>query len=180
LEIIKSDRISILPIANKSKKIILDTYLNNILIAKNKIAYRSVIDKSFQDKLFSNDKKLLSCYSNFSENIFSKWELQKFFNSDLIDKELVRIERFFTQYKSSLFTIETQKDGKNKRIRKSSKLSTLVKLMVKNLYFKDYYVEDINKLINSNKFFITNKSRIEQLVISIFNRYKYPIITLLI
>ena len=45
--------------------------------------------------------------------------------------------------------------------------------MVKNLYFKDYYIEEIDKLFDSNKFFISNKIRIEKLVNNIFSRYKY-------
>jgi len=63
---------------------------------------------AFQDLLFSNDKKLLNYYVNFSNPVFTGWELQKFVNSDLIDKELNRIEKFFIQYKASLFTFETQ------------------------------------------------------------------------
>ena len=108
MQTIVSDRITILPILNKSKKLILDTYLNNLLIAKNRISTQSIIDSSFQDLLFSNDKKLLNYYVNFSNPVFTGWELQKFVNSDLIDKELSRIEKFFIQYKASLFTFEKQ------------------------------------------------------------------------
>ena len=108
MQTIVSDRITILPILNKSKKLILDTYLNNLLIAKNRISTQSIIDSSFQDLLFSNDlltecnkqfiackKKLLNYYVNFPNPIFTGWELQKFVNSDLIEKELSRIEKFF-------------------------------------------------------------------------------------
>ncbi len=121
MQTIVSDRITILPILNKSKKLILDTYLNNLLIAKNRISTQSIIDSSFQDLLFSNDlltecnkqfiackKKLLNYYVNFSNPVFTGWELQKFVNSDLIEKELNRIEKFFIQYKASLFTFEKQ------------------------------------------------------------------------
>ncbi len=108
MQTIVSDRITILPILNKSKKLILDTYLNNLLIAKNRISTQSIIDSSFQDLLFSNDKKLLNYYVNFHNSVFTGWELQKFVNSDLIDKELNRIEQFFIQYKASLFTFEKQ------------------------------------------------------------------------
>ena len=108
MQTIISDRITILPILNKSKQLILDTYLNNLLIAKNKISTQSIIDSSFQDLLFSNHKKLLNYYVNFSNPVFTGWELQKFVNSDLIDKELNRIEKFFIQYKASLFTFEKQ------------------------------------------------------------------------
>ena len=163
MKTIVSDRITILPILNKSKQLILDTYLNNLLIAKNKISTQSIIDSSFQDLLFSNDKKLLNYYVNFSNPIFTGWELQKFVNSDLIDKELNRIEQFFIQYKASLFTFEKQnrankqslqeKNGKIKRIRKLSKLATLVKLMVKNHYYKGYYDDKIKELINLNPFY---------------------------
>ena len=101
MQTIVSDRITILPILNKSKKIILDTYLNNLLIAKNRISTQSIIDSSFQDLLFSNDlltecnkqfiackKKLLNYYVNFPNPIFTGWELQKFINSDLIGESI--------------------------------------------------------------------------------------------
>ena len=55
----------------------------------------------------------MNYYVNFPNPVFTGWELQKFVNSDLIDKELNRIEKFFIQYKASLFTFEKQK-----RIRK--------------------------------------------------------------
>ena len=196
MQTIVSDRITILPILNKSKQLILDTYLNNLLIAKNRISTQSIIDSSFQDLLFSNDKKLLNYYVNFHNPVFTGWELQKFVNSDLIDKELNRIEKFFIQYKASLFTFEKQhrankqslqeKNGKifyqnatsnsllvKKRIRKSSKLATLVKLMVKNHYYKGYYDDKIKELINLNPFYSKYKDRVESLALDIFNRYKY-------
>ena len=110
----------------------------------------------------------MNYYVNFSNPIFTGWELQKFVNSDLIDKELNRIEQFFIQYKASLFTFEKQK-----RVRKPSKLATLVKLMVKNHYYKGYYDDKIKELIDSNKFFQANLERITKLVNHIFNRYKY-------
>ena len=181
MQTIVSDRITILPILNKSKQLILDTYLNNLLIAKNNISSKSNKDKSFQDLLFSNDlltecnkqfiackKKLLNYYVNFPNPVFTGWELQKFVNSDLIDKELNRIEKFFIQYKASLFTFEKQK-----RIRKISKLATLVKLMVKNYYYKGYYDDKIRELINLNPFYSKYKDRVESLALNIFNRYKY-------
>ena len=64
MQTIVSDRITILPILNKSKKLILDTYLNNLLIAKNRISTQSIIDSSFQDLLFSNDL-LTECNKQF-------------------------------------------------------------------------------------------------------------------
>ena len=78
---IVSDRITILPILNKSKQLILDTYLNNLLIAKNNISSKSNKDKSFQDLLFSkskeDNKNLLSHFKNFREPIFTGVELPK-------------------------------------------------------------------------------------------------------
>ena len=65
-----------------------------------------------------------------------------------------------------------EKNGK-KRVRKSSKLATLVKLMVKNYYYKGYYNDKIKESIDSNKFFQANLERIKSLALNIFNRYKY-------
>ena len=137
MQTIISDRITILPILNKSKKLILDTYLNNLLIAKNKISNQSIIDSSFQDLLFSNDKKLLNYYVNFLNPVFTGWELQKFVNSDLIDKELNRIEKFFIQYKAILFTFEKQNRANKQSLQeKNGKIfyqnATSNSLLVKN------------------------------------------------
>ena len=100
--VVKSDRISILPITNKNKLISLNNYFDKILITKNLISKQLNKDKAFQNLLFSNkkeDSKLLLAYCNkLNYPILSAWELQKFVNADFIDKEKNRIEQFFVQY----------------------------------------------------------------------------------
>ena len=64
MEIIKSDRISILPIINKNKFMRLNIYINNIKNEKNRIATLSIKDTFFQDLLFKQDKKLFSSFFN--------------------------------------------------------------------------------------------------------------------
>ena len=65
--------------------------MNQIFLAKNHISQLLSQDINFQYLLFSNDKedkiKLSSYYLNLDYPIFTQWELQKFVNSDLIDKE---------------------------------------------------------------------------------------------
>ena len=115
----KSNRITILPITNKNKLISLNNYFDKVLISKNQISIQLNKDKTFQNLLFSHNKedsKLLLAYCNkLNYPIFSSWELQKFVNSDLIDKEKNRIEQFFVQYKSSLF--KYQFDSKSKKFK---------------------------------------------------------------
>ena len=115
----KSDRITILPITNKNKLISLNNYFDKVLISKNQISIQLNKDKTFQNLLFSHNKedsKLLLGYCNkLKYPIFSSWEIQKFVNSDLIDKEKNRIEQFFVQYKASLF--KYQFDSKTKKFK---------------------------------------------------------------
>ena len=174
----KSDRITILPITNKNKLISLNNYFDKVLISKNQISIQLNKDKTFQNLLFSHNKedsKLLLAYCNkLNYPIFSSWELQKFVNSDLIDKEKNRIEQFFVQYKSSLF--KYQFDSKSKRfknLRFSSQLGKLVSLIVKNYFYNNYVEDKINEIINSNNFYLKHKSRIFSLVNNIINRYKF-------
>ena len=94
MNIIKSDRITILPIINKNKQNSLNYYMNQIFLAKNHISQLLSQDINFQYLLFSNDKedktKLSSYYLNLDYPIFTQWELQKFFNSDYIDTNELR------------------------------------------------------------------------------------------
>ena len=172
----KSDRISILPTTNKNKINSLSKYFDKILITKNLISKQLNKDKAFQNLLFSNkkeDSKLLLAYCNkLNYPILSAWELQKFVNSDFIDKEKNRIEQFFVQYKASLFKYES--DPKIKRnIRFSTNLGKLITLMVKNFFYDGYFNDKINEIIESNNFFINHRDRIFKLVNHITYRYKY-------
>lgn len=174
--VIKSDRISILPTTNKNKINSLSKYFDKILITKNLISKQLNKDKAFQNLLFSNkkeDSKLLLAYCNkLNYPILSAWELQKFVNSDFIDKEKNRIEQFFVQYKASLFKYES--DPKIKRnIRFSTNLGKLITLMVKNFFYDGYFNDKINEIIESNNFFINHRDRIFKLVNHITYRYKY-------
>ena len=178
MNIIKSDRITILPIINKNKQNSLNQYMNQIFLAKNHISQLLSQDINFQYLLFSNDKedktKLSSYYLNLDYPIFTQWELQKFVNSDLIDKEKNRIEQFFVQYKSSLFKYQFDiKKKKFKNSRFSSQLGKLVSLMVKNYFYNNYVEDKIDEIINSNNFYLKHKSRIFSLVNNIINRYKF-------
>ena len=151
--VIKSDRISILPTTNKNKINSLSKYFDKILITKNLISKQLNKDKAFQNLLFSNkkeDSKLLLAYCNkLNYPILSAWELQKFVNSDFIDKEKNRIEQFFVQYKASLFKYETDL---KRNIRFSTNLGKLVALMVKNFFYDGYFNDKINEIISSNNF----------------------------
>ena len=115
----KSNRITILPIANKNKLISLNNYFEKVLLTKNQISIQLNQDKTFQNILFSKDKddsKLCLAHCNkLNYPIFSSWEMQKFVNSDLIDREKNRIEQFFVQYKASLF--KYQFDTKKKKFK---------------------------------------------------------------
>ncbi len=151
--VVKSDRISILPITNKNKLISLNNYFDKILITKNLISKQLNKDKAFQNLLFSNkkeDSKLLLAYCNkLNYPILSAWELQKFVNADFIDKEKNRIEQFFVQYKASLFKYES--DPKIKRnIRFSTNLGKLVALMVKNFFYDGYFNDSIHGFCGSS------------------------------
>ena len=116
MNIIKSDRITILPIINKNKQNSLNQYMHQIFLAKNHISQLLSQDINFQYLLFSNDKedkiKLSSYYLNLDYPIFTQWELQKFVNSDLIDKEKNRIEQFFKNWKPR-FQIYRNKRSEN-------------------------------------------------------------------
>ena len=174
--VVKSDRISILPITNKNKLISLSKYFDKILFTKNQISKQLNKDKAFQNLLFSNkkeDSKLLLAYCNkLNYPILSAWELQKFVNADFIDKEKNRIEQFFVQYKASLFKYES--DPKIKRnIRFSTNLGKLITLMVKNFFYDGYFNDKINEIIESNIFFSNHRDRIFKLVNHITYRYKY-------
>ncbi len=174
----KSNRITILPITNKNKLISLNNYFDKVLISKNQISIQLNKDKTFQNLLFSHNKedsKLLLGYCNkLNYPIFSSWEIQKFVNSDLIDKEKNRIEQFFVQYKSSLFKYQfDSKSKKFKNLRFSSQLGKLVSLIVKNYFYNNYVEDKINEIINSNNFYLKHKSRIFSLVNKIINRYKF-------
>ncbi len=174
----KSDRISILPITNKNKLISLNDYFEKILLTKNQISNELNKDKNFQNLLFSQNKedsKLLLAYCNkLNYPIFSSWELQKFINSDLIDKEKNRIEQFFVQYKASLFKYQfDSKTKKFKNFRFTSKLSKLIILLVKNYFYNGYLNDKINEIISSNSFFLNYRDRIFKLVNDIIDRYKY-------
>ena len=111
MEIIKSDRISILPIINKNKLMRLNSYINNIKDEKNRIATLSLKDTFFQDLLFKKDKTLSSYYINYKAYYFTGWEFQKFFNQDLLDKEINRIEQWlfsktpYSTYKNNIYSI---------------------------------------------------------------------------
>ena len=174
----KSDRISILPITNKNKLISLNDYFEKILLTKNQISNELNKDKIFQNLLFSQNKedsKLLLGYCNkLNYPIFSSWELQKFINSDLIDKEKNRIEQFFVQYKASLFKYQfDSKTKKFKNFRFTSKLSKLIILLVKNYFYNGYLNDKINEIISSNSFFLNYRDRIFKLVNDIIDRYKF-------
>ena len=100
--VVKSNRITSLPIINKLKYQKLFSYLDQVLLTKNLISNQASKDSTFQNLLFdylisdsSLSKSLNSYYSNFNFPLFTQWELQKFFNSDYIDKDKNRIEQFF-------------------------------------------------------------------------------------
>ena len=135
-------------------------------------------DKTFQNILFSKDKddsKLCLAHCNkLNYPIFSSWEMQKFVNSDLIDREKNRIEQFFVQYKASLFKYQFDtKKKKFKNFRFSSQLGKLVSLMVKNYFYNNYFEDKINEIIESNSFYLNHKDRIFNLANNIIDRYKY-------
>ncbi len=174
----KSNRITILPISNKNKLISLNNYFDKVLISKNQISIQLNKDKTFQNLLFSQNKedsKLLLAYCNkLNYPIFSSWELQKFVNSDLIDKEKNRIEQFFVQYKASLYKYQFDtKKKKFKNFRFSTQLGKLVMLLVKNNFYSGYYSDKINEIIESNSFYLNHKERIFNLVNNIIDKYKY-------
>ena len=97
MNIIKSNRITSLPIININKYIKLFFYLDSVLLTKNLIRNQASKDSTFQNLLFdyliydsSLSKSLNSYYSNFNFPLFTQWELQKFFNSDYMDTNELR------------------------------------------------------------------------------------------
>ncbi len=178
--VIKSDKISILPTTNKNKINSLSKYFDKILFTKNQISKQLNKDETFQNLLFSNkkeDSKLLLSYCNkLNYPILSAWELQKFVNSDFIDKEKNRIEQFFVQYKASLFKYQEITDSKlkkHKNIRFSTQLGKLIVLLVKNYFYNGYFNDKINEIIESNSFYLNHRDRIFDLANDIIDRYKY-------
>ena len=181
--VVKSNRITSLPIINKLKYQKLFSYLDQVLLTKNLISNQASKDSTFQNLLFdylisdsSLSKSLNSYYSNFNFPLFTQWELQKFFNSDYIDKDKNRIEQFFKQYKSKIFVFKKDSYSsfsRNFRKDKPSSLSKVVTLMVKNYFFNGFLQSKIDSLFSENSFCSNNKLRIESLVNNIIHRFKY-------
>ena len=146
--VVKSNRITSLPVINKLKYQKLFSYLEQVLLTKNLISNQASKDSTFQNLLFdylisdsSLSKSLNSYYSNFNFPLFTQWELQKFFNSDYMDKDKNRIEQFFKQYKSKIFVFKKDSYSsfsRNFRKDKPSSLSKVVTLMVKNYFFNGF------------------------------------------
>ena len=172
LNIIKSDRITILPIINKNKQNSLNQYMNQIFLAKNHISQLLSQDINFQYLLFSNDKedkiKLSSYYLNLDYPIFTQWELQKFVNSDLIDKEKNRIEQFFKNWKPR-FQIYRNKRRENT----NTKLSKLMILMAKNYFYDGYFTKKIEEIFLANPKYLQNMELIQRYVDRNINNFKY-------
>ncbi len=186
----KSNRITSLPIININKYIKLFFYLDSVLLTKNLISKQFNKDKVLQNLLFNSiiyDKSLsksLNSYYSLSINnqkvfdypLFTQWELQKFFNSDLLDKEKNRIEQFFKQYKSKIFIFKQDNlynSFRNFRKDKQTSLSKIVTLLVKNYYFNGFFQNKINQLFLEDKFCYSNRLRIESLANNIINRFKF-------
>ncbi len=181
--VVKSNRITSLPVINKLKYQKLFSYLDQVLLTKNLISNQASKDSTFQNLLFdylisdsSLSKSLNSYYSNFNFPLFTQWELQKFFNSDYIDKDKNRIEQFFKQYKSKIFVFKKDSYSsfsRNFRKDKPSSLSKVVTLMVKNYFFNGFLQSKIDSLFSENSFCSNNRLRIESLVNNIIHRFKY-------
>ena len=182
MNIIKSNRITSLPIININKYIKLFFYLDSVLLTKNLISKQFNKDKVLQNLLFNSiisDKSLsksLNSYYSLSINnqklfdypLFTQWELQKFVNSDFIDKEKNRIEQFFKNWKPR-FQIYRNKRRENS----NTKLSKLMILMAKNYFYDGYFTKKIEEIFLANPMYLKNMELIQRYVDRNINNFKY-------
>ena len=184
MSLYKTDRITTLPhLMNTNKNKIYNDYFNNLLIAKNRISEKRLKDKELQDMIFrynflSKEEKSYISRKNkeYQEDnkVLTKWELQKFFNQDYIDKEQNRYEQRIDNFHYKLFTLENRnvkikvkltsdelENNKNKKkkykiiLKKEyfnkqkpkSILGLYVEYRIKNEYYiSKYYKENLEKI----------------------------------
>ena len=180
----KTDRITTLPhLMNTNKNKLYNDYFNNLLIAKNRISEKRLKDKELQDMIFrynflSKEEKSYISRKNKEyqkdNKVLTKWELQKFFNQDYIDKEQNRYEQRIDNFHYKLFTLENRnvkikvkltpyelENNKNKKkkykiiLKKEyfnkqkpkSILGLYVEYRIKNEYYiSKYYKENLEKI----------------------------------
>ena len=184
MSLYKTDRITTLPhLMNTNKNKIYNDYFNNLLIAKNRISEKRLKDKELQDMIFrynflSKEEKSYISRKNKEyqkdNKVLTKWELQKFFNQDYIDKEQNRYEQRIDNFHYKLFTLENRnvkikvkltsdelENNKNKKkkykiiLKKEyfnkqkpkSILGLYVEYRIKNEYYiSKYYKENLEKI----------------------------------
>ena len=184
MSLYKTDRITTLPhLMNTNKSKIYNDYFNNLLIAKNRISEKRLKDKELQYMIFrynflSKEEKSYISRKNkeYQEDnkVLTKWELQKFFNQDYIDKKQNRYEQRIDNFHYKLFTLENRnvkikvkltsdelENNKNKKkkykiiLKKEyfnkqkpkSILGLYVEYKIKNEYYiSKYYKENLEKI----------------------------------
>lgn len=196
---IKTDRITTLNhLMNKNKLDTYNHYFDNVLLAKNTVSRLGNKDQNLQDQIFRKNRltKEEKNTLNNTENkkyqeytkVLTKWELQKFFNQDYLDKEYNRYEQIVDNFKSKIFTIEKKYKkvviGK-KRIKilvsynkyKSTLLGKYIEIYIKNYFYNSkYYKELLEKIIlklkEKSNFLDTYQDRINNLIETIMKRIK--------
>ena len=96
--IIKSKRITSLPILNKGKQKQLEKIFQQNIEFKNYLSKTLNNNKLYQEKLFKNEQ-LTKFYKEIKSDKYLAWEIQKLVNSDFIEKDKERVYRFFKNFK---------------------------------------------------------------------------------
>lgn len=196
---IKTDRITTLNhLMNKNKLETYNKYFDNVLLAKNTVSRLGNKDQNLQDQIFrknrltKEERKTLNNTENkkYQEytKVLTKWELQKFFNQDYLDKEYNRYEQIVDNFKSKIFTIEKKYKKvviSKKRIKilvsynkyKSTLLGKYIEIYIKNYFYNSkYYKELLEKIIiklkEKSNFLYTYQDRINNLIETIMKRIK--------
>ncbi len=196
---IKTDRITTLNnLMNKNKLDTYNHYFDNVLLAKNTVSRLGNKDQNLQDQIFRKNRltKEEKNTLNNTENkkyqeltkVLTKWELQKFFNQDYLDKEYNRYEQIVDNFKSKIFTIEKKYKKvviSKKRIKilvsynkyKSTLLGKYIEIYIKNYFYNSkYYKELLEKIIiklkEKSNFLYTYQDRINNLIETIMKRIK--------
>jgi transposase len=147
LKIIKSKRITSHNLTNNGKEKIIQKVFSEIHQVKRIIANK-FNQSHYQDLLFKN-KFTSGLWKEFKSPILLAWEVQKFVNQDLLEKDLERLERKVKSFKYKLFNIElNQNPKKTKRIRRKSNLGKLLEKLIQYEYLQ-YRSKSTNKYLIS-------------------------------